>query len=272
MKRRQFLTTACAAGLAAASMRTAPAAEPSGNPYFLDFRIVTAPNAQRLETMIKQNGEVTMPTINKYGISPVGLFVANPILNVKDPAYDKKYDHVLFGVIPHSTFDAGMELAEKMRGDTQYRESLAAASQGSTPQSPMFTVHDRSLLRCFPEFPEIKVPSLAPNRILQLRIYRSFNFERNRAAINQIVTPGGGLDLFAECGIKPVFCATTLYGTFIPSFTLLFNFESEEQMRDAWAKFVNHPGWLKLKNDPAYADTATETINVYLKPCKGSQI
>ena len=35
---------------------TALAAEPSVKPYLLDFRMVTAPNAQRLETMVKQNG------------------------------------------------------------------------------------------------------------------------------------------------------------------------------------------------------------------------
>jgi len=49
-------------------------------------------------------------------------------------------------------------------------------------------------------------------------------------------------------------------------------FDSEEQKNDAWAKFVNHPDWQKLRNDPLYADTATEIINIYLKPCKGSQI
>jgi len=34
MKRRQFLTTACVAGLAAASLRAVQAAEPSGSPIF----------------------------------------------------------------------------------------------------------------------------------------------------------------------------------------------------------------------------------------------
>jgi len=69
-----------------------------------------------------------------------------------------------------------------------------------------------------------------------------------------------------------LFFATTLYGSFMPSIIFMLSFENEEQMRDAWAKFVNHPEWKKLAADPAYADTATEVINVYLKPCKGSQI
>jgi hypothetical protein len=52
----------------------------------------------------------------------------------------------------------------------------------------------------------------------------------------------------------------------------MFSFESEEQKNDAWAKFVNHSTWHKLRDDPAYADTVSEVINIYLKPCKGSQI
>ena len=272
MKRRQFLTTACVAGMAAASMRTVQAAEPSGSPRFLDFRMITAPNAQRLEALVKQNGALTIPTINKYGVSPVGLFVADSLLNSKERNYDKKYDNVMFALTVHRTFDSTQVLAEKMRGDTQYRESLAALSEGATSKNPMFTAHERMLLRCFPEFPEVKVPSQNPNRILQLRMYRSHNFDRNRAKVHQIASEDGALKLFEECGIKTVFMSTTLYGAFMPSIIFMLCFESEEQKNDAWAKFVNHPGWKKLAADPAYADTATEIINIFLKPAPGSQI
>ena len=276
MKRRQFLATACATGLAAASMQTAQAQSSSGKSHFLDLRMITTPNAQRLEAMVKHNSEVVIPTMNKSGISPVGLFIADSVLNAKEDGftanYDKKYDDMLFAVIPHSTFDSTQELAEKMRSDSTYREASAALAQGTSSKDPMFTAHERILLRCFSEFPTVKVPSLTPNRFLQLRIYRSHNFERSRAKINQIVKRGGALDLFHECGFKSVFFATTLYGAFMPSFAYMFSFESEEEKSDAWAKFVAHPTWQKLAADPAYADTVTEIINIYLKPCKGSQI
>jgi len=273
MKRRQFLATACATGLAAAAMRTAQAAEPSGNPHLLDFRMITAPDAQRLGAMAKHNGEVVIPIENKYGISPVGLFVVDSALNAKEAAYDKKYDNVLFTLSPHRNFDSTEELSAKKRGDATYREATAALSQGTTSKDPLFTTHERMLLRCFPEVPEvIVVPPLSPDRFLQLRIYRSHNFERSRAKINQIVKQDGALSVFNDCGFKTVFFATTLYGAFMPSFAYMFSFESEEQKDDAWAKFVNHPGWKKLAADPAYTDTVSEIINIYLKPCKGSQI
>jgi hypothetical protein len=253
-------------------MRTIQAAQPSGNPHFVDFKMITAPNTQRLEAMVKHNGEVVIPIENKYGISPVGLFVADSTLNAKEASYDKKYDNVLFALTPHPNFDSTEELAAKKRGDDTYRVATATLSQGTTSKDPMFTAHERMLLRCFPEFPKVEVPLLSPNRFMQLRIYRSHSFERSRAKINQIVREDGALWVFNECGFKSVFFATTLYGAFMPSFVYMFSFESEEQKNDAWAKFVNHPGWKKLAADPAYTDTVTEIINIYLKPCKGSQI
>ena len=272
MKRRQFLTTACATGLAAASMQVGQTAEPTDQPYFLDFRMITTPNTERLEALVKYNGEVGIPVINKYGFSPIGIFVADSQLNAKEAAYDPKYSSVLFCLAPHPNFDSTQELAEKMRNDTTYRDASATFSRGATSKNPMFTAHERMLLRCFPEFPKVKVPSLSPGRILQLRMYRSFNFERNRAKVSQMTTKGGVLDLFEECDMKPIFLSTTLYGSFMPSIVFMLSFESEDHKTDAWAKFFSHPNWQKLRNDPTYVDTATEIINIFLKPCQGSQI
>jgi hypothetical protein len=159
-----------------------------------------------------------------------------------------------------------------LRSDTAYREANTALYQGATSKDPVFTAHERMLLRCFPEIPDVKVPSLSAGRFLQLRIYRSHSFERSRAKINQIVKQDGALDLFNECGFHSVFFATTLFGSFMPSFAYMFSFESEEQKNDLWAKFVNHPTWKKLAADPAYTDTVSDIINIFLKPCKGSQI
>jgi hypothetical protein len=128
------------------------------------------------------------------------------------------------------------------------------------------------LLRCFPECPTVNVPPQNPNRIFQLRLYRSHDAQRNWAKAHQIGREDGALSLFEECGIKTVFMSSALYSSFMPSIIFMLSFESEEQKNDAWAKFVAHPGWHRLASDPAYADTATEIINVFLKPCAGSQI
>jgi len=271
MQRRQFLTTACATGLAAASLQVGQAAQPSDQPHFIDFRMITCPNAERLETLVKYNGEA-ISYFGKYGISPVGLWVADAQLNAKEAAYDKKYDNMMFCLIPHPTLNSTVELTDKLRSDAAYQESYAARSQGATSKNPMFTSHERMLFRCYPEFPQVEIPSLSPNRIYQLRMYRSFSFERSRAKVRQMTTEGGVLDLFAICDMKPVFMSTTLYGSYMPSIVFMLSFESEEHKTDAWAKFFDHPIWKKLSTDPQYADTVTEVINIFLKPCQGSQI
>ena len=272
MKRRDFLANACIGGAVAASVQSVQAATPSDKPQFLDFRMITAANAQRLEAMVKHNGETVIPAINRCGLSPIGLFVADSKLNSKEANYDKKYDSVVFNLTPHPTFDSTQELAAKLRTDAAYRESNAVLSQGATSQNPVFTAQERMLLRSLPEFPEVKVPSSSAGRIFQLRMYRSHDFGRNRAKVNQFTTENGAIETFVECGIKPVFISTTLYSSFMPSIIFMLCFESEEHKNDAWAKFIDHPNWHKLRSNPAYADTATEIINIYLKACKGSQI
>ena len=272
MKRRQFLTTAGIATLAAASMQTTAAAESPASPHFLDFRMTTAPNAQRLDTLGKYTGETVIPIMNRHGISPIGLFVADPVRNAQDAGYDEKYNRVLFNFIPHATINSPLELGGRLRGDTQYLESLTALSQGTSSRNPMYTAQERMLLRCFPELPTVNVPSPTPDRIFQLRMYRSHDVERNWAKARQIGKEDGALGLLEECGIKVVFMSSTLYSSFMPSLIFMLSFESEEQMNDAWEKFLNHPGWLRLAADTAYADTATEIISIYLKPCAGSQI
>jgi len=272
MKRRQFLTTAGIAALAAASMQTTAIAQAPASPIFLDFRMTTASNAQQLDTLVKYTGETVIPIMTGHGISPIGLFVADPVLNAKEAAYDKKYDNMLFHLIPHATLNSTMELGGRLRGDARYIDGLTALSQGRNSQDPAYAAQERMLLRCFPECPTVNVPPQNPNRIFQLRLYRSHDAQRNWAKAHQIGREDGALSLFEECGINTVFMSSTLYSSFMPSIIFMLSFESEEQKNDAWGKFVAHPGWRKLASDPAYADTATEIINVYLKPCVGSQI
>jgi len=210
--------------------------------------------------------------MNRHGISPIGLFVSDAARNARDAAYDKKYDSVLFNLIPHATFNSTMELGGRLRGDVQYLDGLTALSQGRSSRDPAYTAQERMLLRCFPECPTVNVSPLNPNRIFQLRLYRSHDAQRNWAKARQVATENGILELFEECGIKTVFMSSALYSAFMPSIICMLSFDGEEQMNDAWAKFVAHPGWQRLAADPAYADTGTEIINIFLKPCMGSQV
>ena len=271
MKRRDFLTTSCAVGVTAVTSPLLHAVETPTKRFFIDFRQVTVPNLEKRKKFIDYNAKTLTPILNEFGISKIGMFTPDTRLNSMDKNYDTKFDSVVFSVIPHPSFDSILQMAEKIVMDPRYTETYSALSEGTSSKNPLFTRHERSLLYCFKDFPEIEVPSLAPDRVLQLRIYRSYNFERNRAKVSMF-TEGGELAMFRECDMNPVFFSTMYFGTQIPCIVYMLSFESEGHMKEAWAKFGKHPDWPKLRDAPAYADTATEITNIYLRPCEGSQI
>ena len=273
MKRRDFLTTSCAAGITALSINGLAHAsdEPTDSPSFVDLQLFTVPNPDRMNQMIKFHGGTRAALANRFGGSPIGLFVSDKPRNAGNNNYDSKYDNMLFSMISHPTLDSTLTLPGEIRADKQYMTEHTEMTKGTTSKDPLFTAQERMLLRCFDEFPRVEVPTLAKTRILQLRIYRSHNFDRNRAKI-EMFTSGGELALFQECGMNPVFFCDMLFGTHIPSLAYMLSFESEKHMDEGWKTFVSHPEWKKMSSDPKYADTATEITNIFLSPCEGSQI
>lgn len=274
MKRRDFMATGCAAGLAALSMTglaQAEEAEAKVSPFFIDFRQIAVPNAENRKKMIEYNGKVLGPMLNKQGISPIGLFYVDAKLNAGHRNYNPKYDGLLLSAIPHATFESVTETFKKVVADPDYRRSYAAMSEGATSANPLFTSHQRALLRCFDECPKVEVPTLAEDRILQLRIYRSHSFERNRAKVEMFAT-GGELDAFLKYGLNPVFFSTMLFGPDIPCIVYMLSFENEQHLKDSWRAFATSEEWKALSADPKYADSATEVTSVCLRPIEGSQI
>jgi hypothetical protein len=58
----------------------------------------------------------------------------------------------------------------------------------------------------------------------------------------------------------------------MPNLTFLAGYENIETRREAGNRFLADPEWHRLRDDPAYADTATEIKSIYLRPLPGSQI
>lgn len=272
MKRREFIGAACAAGVAAATMQgSAFGEEAVKSPMFLDLRMITVPDKEKMKKLVEFNSETTAAFAEGLGASPTGIFLPDPKLNAGNREYNAKYDDVFFGIVPHPDMNSIVEHQHRVLANKEYISAYREFSKGATSEDPLFTAHERMLLRCFDEFPEVKVPTLAEDRVLQLRFYRSHSFERNRAKMDMFTT-GGELALFQECGLNPVFFTRMMYGPLLPCMVYMLSFEDEQHMKDAWAKFVNHPEWKKLSVDPKYADTATEITNIYLRPVEGSQI
>ena len=64
----------------------------------------------------------------------------------------------------------------------------------------------------------------------------------------------------------------SIAGTLLPNCTYMVGFENPAAREAAWAAFIKHPEWEKMKNDPKYADTVSRITNLILRPLPGSQI
>jgi len=109
------------------------------------------------------------------------------------------------------------------------------------------------------------------DRLLQLRTYNSYTSERNVRKI-AMFEQGGEMGLFRACGMEPVFFGHALAGDRLENLTYMLGFANKGEKDAAWKRFREHPGWLKLKADPHYRDTANKITNIVLCPSKGSQL
>ncbi|MDR3198708.1 MAG: NIPSNAP family protein [Planctomycetaceae bacterium] len=261
MKRRDFLASAGGIGLTATALSVTSqisAADPFGNREFIEFRTYSVKDETKKTLLVETLDKALIPALNTQGIKPAGVFVPlGTEMNV-------------FVVIPHKTLDSYLNLTPKLLADAVYRKN-AAAFFATTSKDPVYTGCESSLLKCFEKCPKIEVPDLGSDRIFQMRIYRSFNIERNEAKIHMF-NHGGEMALFRELGIQPVFFGDALSGKMLPNLTYMVGSENVEKHEKAWKDFVAHPKWQEIKNNPAYVDTATEISRILLKPSSGSQI
>ncbi|MDR2705233.1 MAG: NIPSNAP family protein [Planctomycetaceae bacterium] len=265
MKRREFLASAGGVGLTAAAFSVTspvPAADPFGAREYIEFRTYSVKDESKKALLVETLDKALVPALNAQGIKPVGIFV--PI------ATETKFDKNVFVVIPHKTIDSYLNLTTKLLADTEYRKN-AAAFFTTTSKDPVYEGCESSFLKCFENCPKLETPVLGADRIFQARIYRSFNIERNAAKIHMF-NHGGEMALFRELGIRPIFFGEALSGKMLPNLTYMVAGDSAEQHDKAWKDFVAHPKWQEIKNNPAYADTATEIFRIMLKPSSGSQI
>lgn len=263
MERREFLASACVAGVTAVSASGAIAAgnASDGNGFF-EIRKITVGNEQKLDKLLAYLRSELMPDFRENEIKPVGLAVDDPVLNKTTGQARSVY---LF--IPYRSMNESGGLGVQAGREEAYRALIERCSSKDAPYDSL----ERSLLYYFPSCPRLEVPNRSEQRVFQMRLYRSCEERRNRLK-QHMFEEGGELAIFRQCGMNPVFFGVPLFGTFLPNLTYMLSFESDEHRKEAWAKFVRHPDWQKLKEDPMYADTATEIINIFLRPCEGSEI
>jgi hypothetical protein len=264
MKRRSFIQTSLATLGAAAA--TSAVTEPEANAaeqkptelYELRAYSLKAGKQKILDQYL--SGALT-PTLKRYGVGPVGVFVE------QSPS-DQVKVHVLI-VYPSAEHIA--TLSVRLAADEQYRQ--AGAEYLAAPASDaVYARIESSLLAPIAGMPRLARPDPSKPRLLNLRIYESHNERASQKKIEMFNT--GELAIFRRVGLTPVFFAESLVGPARPNLTYMLVYPDEAGRKSAWDRFRGDAEWQKLRAIPEYADKeiVSRITNLILTPTAYSEI
>lgn len=259
MKRRSFMQTSLAALGTTALAAAGGAAEEKATELY-ELRVYSLPAAKHA-LLDHYLGQAFVPTLERYGIGPVGVFVDKP---EKDQL--KVYVLTVF-----TSADQAAGLPARLANDEAYRKAGGEylAAQAS---DPVYTRIESSLLVPIAGMPKLARPDTSKPRVLNLRVYESHNERAARKKIEMF--DKSELAIFRKVGLTPVFFAETVIGPAMPNLTYMLVFPDDAARQDAWKRFGGDPEWQKLRAIPEYADKeiVSHITNKVLTPAAYSQI
>jgi NIPSNAP len=265
MERRAFLAASTGAALTSSDVLASAAAQAgsAGRPQILElrrYRLRQGALAARFAAYAK---DALVPALGRAGIAPVGAWTV--AVGPGQPTV-----HLL---LPHPDAESVLTLAARLDADAEYRKA-AASSLALPPTDPPFLSCDSSLHAAVATVPAAQKPSgdaAGPARVFELRTYRSATEAASRRKI-EMFEAGGELALFARLGLQVVFFARDVAAGGLPSLTYMVVFADGAAREKAWATFGSHPEWVKMRDDPRYADTVSNIDSALLRPTEYSQL
>jgi hypothetical protein len=268
MERRAFLAASTAAAVTSADALAAAAGAAQGpgapsRPQVLELRRYRLRNGALASRFAAYAKDALVPALGRAGLAPIGAW--NVAMGPDSPTV-----HLL---IPHPDAASVVTLDERLVADGEYRKA-AASSLALPAADPPFLACDSSLHAAVATMPGVEKPSGAAagkDRIFELRTYRSATEAASRRKI-EMFEGGGELALFGRVGLQTVFFGRDLVGPGLPSLTYMVVFADAAARENAWAAFRDHPEWVKMRDDPRYADTVSNIDSALLRPTDYSQI
>jgi len=266
MERRAFLAASTAAALTSSNALAGGAAAQGGTAARLQilelrrYRLRQGALAARFAAYAK---EALVPALGRAGLGPIGAW--NVAVGPDQPTV-----HLL---LPHPDAQSVVTLAARLGEDAEYRKA-AASSLALPPSDPPYVSCDVSLHAAVPTMPSVEKPAgeaAGASRIFELRTYRSATETASRRKI-EMFEAGGELALFRRVGLQPVFFGRDLVAGGLPSLTYMVVFADGAAREKAWAAFGSHPDWVKMREDPRYADTVSRIDSALLRPTDYSQL
>ncbi|PAW66048.1 MAG: hypothetical protein B9S34_08965 [Opitutia bacterium Tous-C1TDCM] len=284
--RRTFLKTSLAATAAAAfsgrSHAAASGAAPAREYYDLrcywlksdpqgrtPARLKSAVNPALLDSYLEK---ALVPALAKRGAGPVGVFTEIEV-NKNAGTSAPKADSPVWVLIPYSSLEAFVTVSAEVNADAAVRQ--AAAAYLNVPKAaPAFERVDSWLLRAFKSMPKLEQPAFSktksPGRVFEMRDYESHS---EAAALNKMAMfDDGETEVMRDLGMSPVFFGQALSGPNLPHLRYFTSGPDLAAHLAAWKKFGPDPRWVKMKDDPKYANNTSRNTARFLVPKAFSQL
>ncbi len=259
MKRRNFLHNTVAVGALGSLGATAQTGPKKGRGReYYELRVYSVASAEKQALLDEYLQNTVLPAYGKLGIKNVGVF----------KALDDAANHSVYLLIPYTSMEQFATATAKAGGDLAY--GAPATYAGVPMKDPVYERIESSLLLAFEGMPQMKVPA-KKDRIFELRIYESHNEKAGKQKV-KMFNAGGEIAIFNQTGLTPVFFGEALVGTRLPNLTYLLTFDNMEARERNWKQFGSHPDWVKLKDQPEYADTVSKITNIFLAPAAYSGV
>jgi hypothetical protein len=279
MPRREFLKTSLAASATAAFGTSPLRAEPHapGREYYelrcyrlkADTRLKVDADPALLDSYLEQ---ALLPALGQMGLKPVGVFTELAVDKAAATAIPLASSPV-WVLIPHPSLDSFVQVSAALNAEPAL-QAAGAAYLNAPKSAPAFERIDVWLLRAFAGMPRLELPAFSrdrvPTRIFEMRDYESHG---EKAALNKMAMfDEGEIALMKDLGMNPVFFGQALAGPNLPHLRYITSGPDLASHLAGWKKFGPDPRWVKMKDDPRYADNMTKNTARFLTPKPYSQI
>jgi hypothetical protein len=255
MKRRQFVASSLLAVPAMSEAKTTQAAPQKAFYELRTYQFRFGAPQSGLDNYLK---DALIPALNRQGVKNVGVFRE---WGKSDPAK-------LSVLIPYPSAEAFATMGGKLAGDSAYTQASQPYTD-LTPDKIPFSRYTSSLLSAFDGLPQLTVPAKEP-RIFELRTYEGYSEDAVRRKISMFNVDE--LPIFYKVKLNPVFFGEVVAGEHMPCLTYMLVFKDMAERDANWKEFSANPDWKRISPLPAYANTVSNIIRVFLEPTAYSQI
>jgi NIPSNAP len=267
MERRQFLTSAAVASVAAVGTSSnylrVPADPDTKEREFYQLRRYQLARGPQLKLADDYFREALVPALNRAGVASVGVF--NLAVGPDTPA--------VYVLIPGSSAEMLSGIENHLWQDAQYMKAGIDFLKAPAKE-PAFHVMEVSLMQAFENMPKLKVPpGTAQNkgRLFELRTYKSPTDEFHRRKVEMFNS--AEIALQAKLNMGAVFYGDTIAGSHMPNLTYMLCFDNLADREKKFLAFNDTAEWKALSSDPKYPVEIVATVtNLILSPAGYSQI